>query len=135
MPAELTLTHRYKPCFFLMNTQKWWHIQIMWTSSSFNAYNSEWVWEICIPDQTRKGTNEKLQGFSDINITSNLILVFQRIWKSLSIRLYYVAIFLLKSPWITWRGQFSLGTTYYISTQIYLLGDCYATLSFFTCLI
>lgn len=69
----------------------------MWTRSPFNAYNSEWVWAICNPDQTRKEDNQKLQGSLTSNITSNLILIIQRIWKFLSLRLYYVASFCIKS--------------------------------------
>lgn len=62
---------------FLMNPQKWWHIGIMWTRSPFNVYNSEWVWAICNPDQTRKETNQKLQG----SVTSIKLRIWSLLFK------------------------------------------------------
>lgn len=83
---------------FLRNPQGWWHSRMMWTRSPFHAYSREWVWAICIPDQTEKETNQKLHG--------SVISIQLQIWSLLfkesekvtptGVRLNYVASFLLE---------------------------------------
>lgn len=94
---------------FLMNLEKWWHIRIMWTNCPFNAYNSEWPWVNLHSGSNWKENYLKIAWVSDRTRTSDSILVIQRIWKSVSLRLCYVAIVLLKPLMIILIGQFSLG--------------------------